>query len=383
MTTLETVLSKRWILKSKDKELYYKVKDNIGEVKKFINEKLGYPVIVNQYMIKVEKTPAEAESWMGILDFSDKMEYIFLCLILMFLEDKEAEEQFVLSELTDYIQSSYKEEEIDWTLYNNRRHLVKVIKYCVNYGIIFVNDGDEESFAKDDTSEVLYENTGASRYFMKNFSRDIMEYNNPEDFAQGEWIDVNEDRGVVRRQRVYRSLLMCPGMYKTEENEEDFAYIRNYRNMIGEELAELFDCELQVYRTSAFLILGEECRLGKFFPEESTSSDIILLCNSILNSEIKKGNIEVPPDEHIRLTKQQFQEIIEECKLKYSKGFVKKYRDMSTGEFYKNIKEEMKKYSFIRDYGDYIEINTIMGKAAGAYPKGFDDNKDKAEEENE
>ena len=31
-------------------------------------------------------------------------------MILMFLEEKEAEEQFVLSELTEYIQGQYREE---------------------------------------------------------------------------------------------------------------------------------------------------------------------------------------------------------------------------------------------------------------------------------
>ena len=85
----------------------------------------------------------------------------------MFLEEKEAEEQFVLSELTEYIQGQYREEQIDWTVYQYRRHLIKVIKYCVNCGILNLNDGSEENFARDDTSEVLYENTGVSRYFMK------------------------------------------------------------------------------------------------------------------------------------------------------------------------------------------------------------------------
>lgn len=99
---------------------------------------------------------------MGILEFKEPIEYVFFCLVLMFLEDKEAEEQFVLSELTEYVQSQYQEEQIDWTVYRYRRHMIKVMKYCVVIGILNVDDGSEEGFAKDDTSEVLYENTGAS-----------------------------------------------------------------------------------------------------------------------------------------------------------------------------------------------------------------------------
>ena len=68
------------------------------------------------------------------------------------------------------------------------------MKYCVAVGILNVDDGSEEGFAKDDTSEVLYENTGASRYFMKNFTQDIMGYTSAKEFEKEEWIDVNEDK---------------------------------------------------------------------------------------------------------------------------------------------------------------------------------------------
>ena len=57
MRVLEQLLNRRWILKSKEKELYYQVKEALasGEEKKFLSEKLGYQILVNAYMIKVEK----------------------------------------------------------------------------------------------------------------------------------------------------------------------------------------------------------------------------------------------------------------------------------------------------------------------------------------
>ena len=33
MEGLDTLLRKRWILKSEDKELYYKVRDELGEIR--------------------------------------------------------------------------------------------------------------------------------------------------------------------------------------------------------------------------------------------------------------------------------------------------------------------------------------------------------------
>lgn len=379
MKALEILLSRRWILKSRDKDLYYQMKDEIGGMKKFLMDKLGYQVLVNPYLIKVEKMPAKPENYMGILEFTQKIEYIFFCLTLMFLEDKEAEEQFVLSELTEYIQAQYQEEQIDWTVYRYRRHLIKVLKYCVGCGILDINDGNEEGFARDNSGEVLYENTGASRYFMKNFTQDIMSFTSPEDFEKEEWIDVNEDRGIVRRQRVYRRLLMTMGMHKSPDTEEDFAYVRNYRNMIQGELSELFDCELHVHRNSAFLILGEESRLGRCFPEENTLSDIVLLVNQLLGEWISKGKIQVGTEESILIPREVFGELLEACKRRFGSGFIKTYRDMTTAEFTQEVTGYMMELGLIRTEKGDVWLSTAMGKIAGKYPAEF--MKDGAENE--
>ena len=371
MKPLEVLLSKRWILKNRDKELYYQLKDGIGKSRDFLTEKLGYQAIVTPNLIKLEKIPAYAQNWMGIQEFSDHLEYIFLCMILMFLEERDSGEQFVLSMLTEYIQGNIKEEQIDWTIYSYRRHLVKVMKYCVKVGILEIDDGSEDNFMKSDEGEVLYQNTGASRYFMKNFSRDISDYQKQEDFLKEEWIGMNEDRGIIRRQRVYRSLLMSPGIYLNDDTEEDFAYVRHYRGMIQEELDRFFDCELQVHKTSAFLVMGEDSNLGKSFPEENTLSDIVLLWCGLFRQKINDGDIEAPVGEDIVISTQQFVAISEECKRRYGNGWIKTYREMTMGEFCNKLKEYMIIMEMIKEIYDQIMVYPIVGKVEGCYPKDF------------
>ncbi len=374
MNALEILLSKRWILKSRDRELYYQMRDEVGRWKKFLTEKLGYQIIVNAYLVKAEKLPARAERWMGIQEFTSPIEYAFFCLILLFLEDKEAQEQFVLSSLTEYVQGQYKSEQIDWTIYHYRRHLIKVLKFCVAEGILDVNDGSEEGFAKNDSSEVLYENTGASRYFMRNFTQDIMDYTDYSDFQKAEWIGVDEDRGIVRRQRVYRSLLMSLGMYVSEENAEDFAYVRNYRNTIQGELEELFPCELQVYRSCAFLILGEECRLGRFLPEENTLSDIVLLLGQLIREKVETGRYDLKDGENIKISGEEFRSLIEECKKRFGGGFTKTYREMVTEEFYREISASLINLELVENQREDVLIRPALGRAIGRYPVDFNGN---------
>lgn len=68
MRELEELLSHRWITKSGEKELYYKIRDSLGEIRKFATEKMGCQVLENSLMVKLEKIPAIPESFMGTIN---------------------------------------------------------------------------------------------------------------------------------------------------------------------------------------------------------------------------------------------------------------------------------------------------------------------------
>ena len=53
MKELETLLNRRWILKSEDKELYYKIRDAVGEIRKYSTDKLGCQIIDNSLLVKM------------------------------------------------------------------------------------------------------------------------------------------------------------------------------------------------------------------------------------------------------------------------------------------------------------------------------------------
>lgn len=375
MEILEELLNRRWIIKQEKKELYYAVRDFGEEVRKFVTEKLGFQLLVNSRMVKLEKIPARAENWMGIDEFGDKLEYTFLCMVLMFLEDKEEQEQFVLSQLTEYIAVNIPEERVDWTSYTCRRHLIKVLRFCAYNGIIRVNDGSDEAFAGDFEGEVLYENSGISNYFMRNFSRDIMSFQSIEDFEKSDWLYVNEDRGIARRQRVYNKLILSVGIYRETQADEEFEYLKRYGQRIQQDFNKYFECELQIHRSGAYLIMGDNSGVGRSIPENNGLSDIVLLCNGLITGKVKEGYYQLSANEEIRLSMLEFEQIVLECKERYGPGFIKTYRDKSGGELYKEVLEYMENLEFI--YRDNLHqeliIRPVAGKVVGIYPKKFAD----------
>ncbi len=373
MKELELLLNKRWILKSRDKETYYKVRDALGELRKFTTEKMGCQILDNSLLIKMEKIPVIPEIFMGIQNFSSKEEYAYLCILLMFLEDRDAQEQFILSQLTEYITANLPGEISDWTLYTNRRKLIRVLRFAVEQGIVGITDGKDETFVDDGAGEVLYENTGASRYFMKNFSKDIMEYTKPEDFRESEWFEVDEDRGFARRHRVYKRLIFAPGMYKEDGSPEDFEYLKYYGRRLGEELEQIFDCQVHIHRGSAYLLSGESCRMGSVFPGNNSISDILLLCFGEIRKKIETGEWKTQADESCLTDRIEFEKLIKDVKQEYGSGFSKNYREMPEGEFVKNVIDEMELWMFIRkeEAEHQIRIRPLAGKIQGRYPEDY------------
>ena len=373
MKELEMLLKQRWILKSDQKEQYYRIRDGIGEVRKFASDKLGCQIIENSLLVKMEKVPVKPEAFMGIQEFSSKEEYAFLCILLMFLEDKDAQEQFILSQLTEYIVANTPGEVVDWTMYTHRRRLIKVLRYAVTEGILRITDGSEEAFMDDMAGEVLYENTGASRYFMRNFTHDIMTYTKPEDFGESDWFEMDEDRGFARRHRVYRQLLFEPAMYRANCSEEDFEYLKYYGGRLREDLEKNFDCQIHIHKGSAFFLNGEDCRMGETFPGNNVLSDILLLCLAEIQQYIQKGVWKRQTNESYVVSEVEFQKILSEVKQKYRSGFTKNYREMPQGEFVKIVEEMMERWMFIqkRPLEHQVLILPACGKLKGSYPQNF------------
>lgn len=371
MKELEELISKRWIIKNKDPETYYRIKDHAKEIRKKVQEKLGYSLIVNQHLIKLEKIPGLAEPWMGIQEFQSKLEYQMLCFLLMYLEDKELEEQFVLSNLVEYIQVQFASGEIDWTRQANRKALIRVIKYTLKTGIMLHVDGEDDLFVSDQHAEVLYENTGVSRYFMRNFTMDIMKFEKTDDFMNSGWLGMDNDRGIIRRQRVYRRLLLSVGIYKQNgKDDEDFNYIRNYRSHIESDFQGMFSCGLHLHTSSAFLNIKEDTSIGKVFPSNNTRDDLVLLIHENIRHRVTNYLWKPDENEQVQLSLTEYQKIVKKIIHKHMDQLPKTFQMKGEEEITQAVILHTALLGFIRLKNETVIIYPIAGKVIGAYQGG-------------
>lgn len=374
MKELEILLDNYWILKEDNKELYYRIKDNLPVFKSFISEKLGYHILTNQDMIKLEKLPGKAESWMGIPDFDDTMEYAFLCLLLMFLEDKSKEEQFVLSQITEFIQAHFPgDEKVDWTLFRHRRHLIKVLRFSASIGLLKVDDGSDQDFANNASSEVLYESTGLSRYFVRNFTSSILDFKSYKDLENEAFMEIDRDRGIIRRQRVYRRIVMSPAVYSDGADDADYIYIKQKRSLLERDMEEYLDCSFHVHRNGAMLVVGEGRSYKNTFPENRTLSDIALQMNAFIVNDINNGKIQLRADDTAIVSRAAFITMVSRVKDENIAGWSKEYREMPLDTLAGSVINYMESYSLIAPVHNNMEIEILplAGKIIGRYPDDF------------
>ena len=359
------------ILKSKDRDKYYEIKDNIDENMSFIKDKLGYDLIIKEDFIKLEKIPSEPKSFMGIPGFTEIEEYIFFMILLMFLEDKNKEEQFVLSNLTEYISINYTNQKVEWTNFKTRKNLINVIKAAINIGIIEKNDGDEESFQKDENMDVLFENTGISRYIVRNFKSDIQNINSYEELLESN--DLYFDKSSKRRNSVYRNLLLCPIVYNKGVDDSEYDYIKKYRGRINKELEENLNWSMDVHKNGALIVLKNPTNVKDTFPNQNKKgeSEITLIINDKLHNMIKNAELEIKDNDTIIISNERFKNILLNIRTEEGHGFIKKFRECSDEFFIECIKEYMADFSMIIEDGENTIIMPLVSKVIGKYPKDY------------
>lgn len=357
---LESLLNNFWILKDEKRELYYSIKRHQEQLREFTSKNLGSKLIIHDSFIKLEKIPAYAAINLGINSFKEPTDYSFLCLLLLFLEDKTKGTYFTLSSLIDYVKNTSVALELnnvpDWTLSKYRKSLVRAIDFLVSIGAINLKDESKASFKEDESAEALYSSTGLSNYVMRIFNNEIYSYTEEKDFVKDEWVYQDENKGEVRKYKVYRNLIYTPVTLMKNISENEIDYLKKLRGHLREELMESLGLELEVTKNMAFVYEYESSINKESFPNNKKITDIVLMVNTELLNNIEDKKIILDEYEIGRVSKTFLYDLIIDIKRKKEIYLSKQYKDYTDDVFFKDITDFMEDYSFIKSNNDMYEI---------------------------
>ena len=375
MKSIQKLLEGFWIIKSRDKDMYFLARAEMNSIEKFAREYPGWRVVSNERIIKLEKVPSYAQSFMGITEFRSKLDYMILCSLLIFLEDKEDFEAFLLSEVVANIEVQLKEfVSVDWTRFSDRKSLIRVMQYAVNIGLLVCHEGNIDDFTSDSQKEVLYENTGLSRYFAVNFSRDISDCHTYKDF-ENITDDIDTYKGHFRSNRVYRCLATSPAMYWDNAEDSDSFYLKSKRSYISKYLNEYLGGRLDIHRNSAYFMLEESDNYGESFPKDSTLCDIAVLLCTVIRNHTELEHLE---NDTVFLSKDKFIEFVVECARKYSFAWSKEYRELPVEKTTDRLCELMESWMLLKETSVGVVLYPGVYKFTGIYPKSITEEKNTA-----
>ena len=353
---MNLLLNNFWITKDEDPENYYLLKRRQKELQEFIFKNLGSKLIIHERFIKLEKISSTPSKDQGIETFTSPMDYVFLFIFLLYLEDKPRGEKFILSQLIDYVKNTAITLELsntpDWTYASHRKSLIRVIKYLVSLNVIIVKDEDKISFQDDQNADALYEVTGISNYLTPSFDHGIFGLKTPKDFLNIQWEGQDTGSSNIRRYNIYRNLLYRPATYRDNISEGEYDYLKKLHKTIENEISEKLDFSVEITKNMALIYTDESLVQKDYFPNTKRITDIILLINKEITDYIKNQNIEMQEDETYILTKAELKTVILDTKTKYKPYYSKAYLDLTEKRYLNEIITNMENYHLIKENQD-------------------------------
>ena len=356
---MQLLLNNFWILKEDDLDNYYKIKRNQHLLRDYINKTLGSRLIIHDRFIKLEKIPAQALESIGLPNFILQTDYIYLCLILLFLEDKTRETYFMLSDLIDYVKNTAVALELNnvpnWTLTKERKSLKRAVNFLEKIKVIKLKDASKDDFSDNENAEALYISTGLSNYVMRMFNNEIFDIKQEEDFIRDEWTYQNDEKGDIRKYKIYRNLIYTPCIYMNDISKSEIDYLKQLRHHISNELSNL-NYELELTKNMALVFENENALTKDSFPNNKRISAIVLIVLTKLYELIKENKIILNEYEIGKISYEDLYNIIINIKNKYNIYLSKTLKDLTDSAFFDNILDILETYTFIRNVNNYYEI---------------------------
>lgn len=362
---VRALLGQFWILREQEPDLYQQIRERRNILQKYFQDRMGLRLLVHRHFIKLEKIPLQAESWMGFNSFLRPLDYTLFCCVLAFLEGKNIEEQFLLSELSQELKSLLPEQlEVDWNNYEHRKALVRALQQAVEFSLLQEVEGDISEFRHDEEQEVLYEVPLISRYFMPVLQEE-------EDQIQ-----------FSRRQRIYRQLFFSPALQR-EEPGDNFEYLRRYHQQMEEDIASHTDFDLELYRDVALLITSEKRTAYDLFPDNRGVADVALHFCSTIRREVEEGRVTLEDRGRVLITRWEFRDLLARTREKYRAGWSKEFRTAGPEALARKLYHFLEEWEMMKpgpQEGTFL-LYPHLARLQGCYPPDFDHSSPEKEEQ--
>jgi uncharacterized protein (TIGR02678 family) len=366
------ILMEKFIILSQDHpdEFRY-IKNYEKSIRRFLMDNFGYRLILETEIAKVEKIPYRSEDWMGIKEFRTPMDYMFFTSILAFLENRNADDLFLIRTAAEEVKGFLSDITIvEWKDRKTRESFVRALQFAERNHLIDYKDGDLDQFEKDEQADVLYGSTYLSKYFLRSFTQPLSEFDSVEDVHQD-----GLDRENVRH-TLFRRLYFEPVVYREELTPDEQKYLdhRTRRDSIINEIETYTIYKVERYPNEWLLIHEEKKHNLLQHPSTKGESEIVLHLASVIKKQVLALDEEL--NGPFTITYGMYEDFVKQTINRYSPGWWKKFREeMTMSEVARtmlNYMVDWKLASFDREIYE-VKIYPALVRMTGSYPSDFEE----------
>lgn len=356
-TALKLLIDNFWILRKNQPEEYNFLRRHQQYLQREFRERFGWNLIIRPTYVQVLKRPFIAQAWMGENGFTMAMDYSLLCCGLAYAEGLDPETPFMMDELINNLQLMVPEELlVDWTNYNHRKSLVRAVKEMQRLGLIESIEGDASDFEQSENNlEILFTTTELTRAFLARAPRSYSQYESFQEFEQ----ELNASRSSLeRRQIIYQRLLMEPQIVRTEENEDQFALMRNFYRWDQEYTENQTDFHFELYRDYAAFTVESRDNWQELFPSRQVVDEVLIQLATLLRQEkLEHTNYGI-----VKLSSENWKSILEELQRIYSSFWSKEFAEMTLTQLSDRLLQRGSSWGLLEEIDEEIVIQASFGR---------------------
>lgn len=303
---------------------------------------------------------------MGFQEFRTSMDYALFTYGIWFLENKADGEQFLLTELVKEIQEYMAQQGmiVSWKDYYHRLSMARALKKMKSLEIFDAVDGQEAVWANDEVNhDVLYQCRVYSHYVLRNFPKDLTNYNTIEELAGAQVAEAGSEANQGKRHHLYRRYLLEP-VVMDNQWKNDLLYFHGQKNHMIRQIQTMFGWEGTVYKEGVLLFESEMTSDCEVFPTMSAISDICMLVCSKVRDDLTdpESQIRVEFDGSIHMTKSQIERILIQLKADYSSLWTNDLKKQGSDELANLVCEHLSEWGFGKWGNGLFVLSGVAGR---------------------
>lgn len=353
---LKLLFENFWIIREDSPEDYNFLRRHQGTLQKEVRQRFGMNLIIRPQYIQLLKRPHELFDWMGDIGFTSQLDYVLFCCSMAFVEGLEADTPFMLDEMIRDLDLIIPEEvAIDWTNYNHRKSLIRVIKKMLALRVIETIQGETSGFEhSEDDQEILFMTTVQARAFLARAPQSYTQYENFYAF----WQDIQENVTLEGNQLIYQRLMMEPIIQRNVENEELFIRLRNYHHYMKEYIEQATNFHLELYRDYVALTLEERDNWLEVFPSRMVIDEVLIQLATLIRS----ADFAVSSYGTMMITHQQVEELYTALQANYQQYWSKEVKGLSQEQLSQRLLERGESWQLFEKIDAQLVIKPNFGR---------------------